>query len=62
MILLELFYSKVGEQPKCTRCNLCKQPVQCTLWHHVFHECQNLHEIDESAQWIAFVKLLRMDM
>jgi hypothetical protein len=62
MILLELFYSKVGMQPTCTRCNLCKQPVKYTLWHHVFHECHKLYEIDGSEQWLAFVKLLRMDL
>jgi hypothetical protein len=62
MILLELFYCKVGEQHKCARCNLCKQLVQTTLWHHVFHECHKLHEIDASDQWLAFVKLLRMDL
>ena len=55
-----MFYTVDDTQLKSSQCRLCNLPIASNIWEHCLFACPNLHSIDESATWHAFVDLLRM--
>ena len=57
---LNIFYADEESQQTYSFCNLCKSPINTSLWAHSLCECKMLHIIDKDPTWMAFVELLRL--